>query len=152
MRYLLDTGVLLRLVHRQAALHQQVRQAVRLLKGQGHIVVTTFQNISEFWNVCTRPVESRGGLGLSLDEAGRRLRTIERIVTVLPDSVDAYTRWKELVFAHGVKGVQVHDAKLVAIMSVYGITHLLSLNVADFVRYPQITALTPEQVLASHAG
>lgn len=149
MQYLLDTGVLLRVVNREAVLHDQVRDAIRLLKANGHIVVTTFQNISEFWNVCTRPIEARGGLGLTLDETARRLRTVERIATVLPDSVATYARWKELVLLHGVMGTRVHDAKLVAAMTVHGLTHLLTLNPGDFARYPGITVVTPEQVTAS---
>lgn len=148
MQYLLDTGILVRLVHREAAAHAQIRHAVRLLKLQGHATAMTPQNVSEFWNVCTRPTEACGGLGLTLDETRRRLRTIERVVTLLPDSVDTYARWKDLVFAQGVRGVQVHDAKLVAMMGIYGITHILTLNPADFARYPGIIALTPEQVLA----
>jgi hypothetical protein len=39
--------------------------------------------------------------------------------------------------------VAVHDAKLVASMNVYGITHLLKFNVADFKRYRGITAFLP---------
>ena len=149
MRYLLDTGILLRLVNRQAAAHAEIRAAVRALKAGGNEVVTTFQNMSEFWNVCTRPIEARGGLGLSLEETRRRLRTIERIANVLHDSSEAYARWKELVVAHAVRGVQVHDAKLVALMGLSGITHILTLNPGDFARYPDVTAVTPAQVIAA---
>jgi predicted nucleic acid-binding protein len=149
MRYLLDTGILLRLVNRQAAMHDEVRRSVRALKARGDSVVTAFQNLSEFWNVCTRPPEARGGLGLTGDESARRLRTIERIAPLLPDSDLAYQRWKDLVLAHGVRGVQVHDAKLAALMGVHGVTHILTLNPRDFARYPGIVADTPEQVNAA---
>ena len=73
MRHLLDTGILLRLVNREAVLHGRIREAVRSLKAHGHESVTTPQNLGEFWNVCTRPQEARGGLGLTGDEARRRL-------------------------------------------------------------------------------
>ena len=149
MQYVLDTGILLRLVNREATNHDQIRQAVRLLKAQGHVALTTFQNISEFWNVCTRPPEARGGLGLTLDETRRRLRTIERIATILPDSSDTFARWRDLVINHDVKGVQVHDAKLAALMSVHAVSHLLTLNPGDFARYSIVTAVTPEQLIAT---
>jgi hypothetical protein len=55
MPCLLDTGILLRVVNRQDALHEVTRLAVRMLKIRGDETVTTLQNISEFWNVCTRP-------------------------------------------------------------------------------------------------
>jgi hypothetical protein len=44
-------------------------------------------------------------------------------------------------------GVQVHDARLVALMMAHGLSHLLTLNPADFQRYPGITALSPSAVL-----
>ena len=62
MQYLLDTGVLLRLVIRADPLHAQVRQAVGFLKNQGHQTVTLVQNVAEFWNVCTRPQAARSRL------------------------------------------------------------------------------------------
>lgn len=152
MRYLLDTGILLRLVNRQADQHEQIRQAVRTLKIQGHDIVCCFQNRAEFWNVCTRPTTARGGLGLTLDEARRRLRVVERITSLLPDTPEAYDRWKKLIITHGVHGVQVHDAKLVALMECHGVTRLLTLNTRDFTRYPGVTAVSPEDVLTANAA
>src|SRR5436309_3005224 len=135
MRYLLDSGVLLRLLNREAALHGVVRQAVRKLNDQNHECVTSLQNLCEFWNVCTRPETARGGLGLKFDEAHRRLRTIERIATVLPDLPTMLERWKELIVQHKVQGVQVHDTRLVALMDVYQVSNLLTLNPSDFQRF-----------------
>ena len=37
--------------------------------------------------------------------------------------------------AHGVIGKQVHDARLVAVCHVYGITHLLTFNVPHFSKF-----------------
>ena len=51
MKYLLDTGILLRVVNRDDPLHADVRRALRRLKDGGHVLVTTPQNMSEFWNV-----------------------------------------------------------------------------------------------------
>ena len=42
--------------------------------------------------------------------------------------------WKALVGQLGVIGKQVHDARLVAVCHVHGVTHLLTFNVAHFVR------------------
>lgn len=99
------------------------------------------QNVAEFWNVCTRPASARGGLGLSLAETNQRLRLLERIVAVLPDSPAAYQIWRNFVVSLGVVGVQVHDTRLAALMQVHGVTHILTLNTADFARFPAITAL-----------
>jgi len=149
MRYLLDTGILLRLLNRDAELHTPIRQAVRKLKTEHHECVCTLQNLCEFWNVCTRPETARGGLGLTFDEAHRRLRTIERIATVLPELPPVVERWKDLIALHQVQGVQVHDTRLVALMDVHAVTHLLTLNPSDFHRFAHIVAVTPEQVLSA---
>ena len=151
MRYLLDTGVLLRLVNRNDSLHPQVRAAVRELKRQRHSFVAGLQNMAEFWNVSTRPASARGGLGLTPDETLHRLRIIERAVTVLVDAADTYDRWRDVVVAQGVRGVQVHDARLAALMGSHSVTHLLTLNKVDFARYTEIVAVAPPDVVPSPA-
>ena len=55
----------------------------------------------------------------------------------------------QLVVAHHVMGIQVHDARLVALMKVHGITHVLTLNPIDFARYAEITAITPHEIVHS---
>lgn len=147
MQYLLDTGILLRLVNREAEMHQVIRQAVRRIKTDGHVTVTLVQNISEFWNVCTRPTESRGGFGLTIDETSHRLNVIERISTVLPYPPDLYAHWKQLVITRQVQGVQVHDAKIAAAAMLYGVDRLLTLNPKDFTRYPELNVVTPQQLV-----
>ena len=44
---------------------------------------------------------------------------------------------------HSVKGVQSHDARIVAAMNIYSITHLLTFNVDDFKRYKEIEVIRP---------
>jgi predicted nucleic acid-binding protein len=149
MLILADTGVLLRLLEPADPQHTGVRDALRILRQRGHRRVTAPQNASEFWNVCTRPVTARGGFGLSVPEADRRLRIVERLFQVLPDSPAVYAAWRRIIVAHAVMGVQVHDARLVAFLEVHGLTHLFTLNPADFARYPAVTAITPSSVITS---
>ncbi|HUO09926.1 MAG TPA: type II toxin-antitoxin system VapC family toxin [Phycisphaerae bacterium] len=145
MRYLLDTGILLRLPDRSDPFHSVVREAVRGLSP--HELVTATQNIAEFWNVCTRPSTARGGLGLAGHEAQRRLRLLERLVVVLREPPSAYERWKTLVMRCKVQRRQVHDARLVALMKAYRIKRVLTLNAPDFARYPGVEAITPQNVV-----
>jgi predicted nucleic acid-binding protein len=142
MRVLIDTGVLLRLLDRADPLHLPIRQALRDLRSRGDVPVTSAQNIAEFWNVCTRPASARGGYGLSVGEAERRLRVLERLFPVLTENSGCYPLWRNLVVAHGVQGVQVHDARLVALMQAHGISRILTLNVADFSRYAGVVSAT----------
>jgi predicted nucleic acid-binding protein len=143
MLVLVDSGILLRLLERTDPQHAAIRGAVRALRARGDTLVTAAQNAAEFWNVCTRPATARGGYGLSIADADRRLRVIERLFHVLPDSPAVYQAWRNLLVAHAVKGVQVHDARLVALMQVNGMTHILTLNGGDFARYPGIVPIAP---------
>lgn len=151
MVVLIDTGILLRLLDRNDPQHATIRQALRLLRGRGDTFVLSPQNAAEFWNVCTRPATARGGFGLTVQQTEHRLRLAERLFPVLPDSPAAYALWKQLVVRHGVMGVQVHDARLVAWMQAHGITQILTLNAADFGRYQGITALTPQDLVGHPA-
>ncbi len=113
----------------------------------GHSFACGIQNLAEFWNVTTRPSTARGGFGITHAVAEQRLATLERLVTILTESVASYTEWRRLILQHAVSGVQVHDARLVAVMRVHSVTTLLTLNPRDFTRYPGLTILTPEQVV-----
>lgn len=134
MIYLADTNVLLRFADRAHPLHLTIRAAVCTLRAGGHKLRATPQNFVEFWNVATRPTE-RNGFGLVPARADRLLRLVERLFPLLPDSPVVYTEWRRLVVSFGVSGVQVHDARIVAAMTVHGVTHILTFNTADFVRY-----------------
>jgi predicted nucleic acid-binding protein len=55
--------------------------------------------------------------------------------------------WRTLMEHHEVRGRQVYDARLVAVMLAHGLTHLLTLNPAHFRRFSEITVVEPYQVL-----
>jgi len=117
------------------------------LRANGHQLQTTSQNFTEFWNASTRPI-NRNGFGLTPLETDRLLRIAERLFPLLPDSPTVYPEWRRLVVTYGVSGVQVHDARLVAAMISYGVTHILTFNTADFARYATegIVAVDPVTV------
>lgn len=129
--YLIDTNILLRLSKRTDPLHELIKGAVERLVHMGSELCCTPQNVSEFWNVCTRP-SNRNGFGLSVVETDARVRTIEQTMTLLPDNEQIYPEWRRLVVRNGVSGVQVHDARLAAAMHVHGVQNILTLNPAGF--------------------
>jgi predicted nucleic acid-binding protein len=147
VRYLVDTNILLRFVNRRDPLHTTMRAAIRTLRQHGHHVCVAPQNCIEFWNVATRPVD-RNGFGLTPSDADRSLRLIERLFDIVPEQPTVYAEWRRLVVQLSVAGVQVHDARLVAIMRVHHITHILTANTDDFSRYTTIgiTAVAPTNV------
>lgn len=142
--HLPDTNILLRLAKRDDPQHTLVTTAIDRLIEQGVEICYTPQNVVEFWNVFTRPRE-RNGFGLSTAEANAQAALLESRFTLLPDNTRIHPAWRELVVSHSVSGVQVHDARLVAAMRVHGISHLLTLNRIDFLRYRDITVVDPAQ-------
>lgn len=146
MLILVDTGILLRLFEPADPLHRLVVQAVHTLRNHATTsveLVIAPQNAAEFWNVCTRPTSARGGLGLTIPDTDKRLRVIESQFSVLSEPPKAYAQWRQLVLTHGVMGRQVHDARLVATMQSHAIRHILTLNGADFRRFPFVVVFDP---------
>jgi hypothetical protein len=64
MSCLADTNVLLRYVQQNHNMHGVAVAALDFLVRSGETVVIVPQNITEFWNVCTRPTD-QNGLGLT---------------------------------------------------------------------------------------
>jgi predicted nucleic acid-binding protein len=142
---LIDTNILLRITRRSDPQHKTVDTALARLAEQATTLCYTHQNIAEFWNAMTRPI-ARNGLGLSPGEAQLEVLAIEAGMSLLPDSEAVYREWRRIVVAYAVSGVQVYDARLVATMYVHGVSHILTLNVADFGRFDGIDALHPDAV------
>ena len=152
MGMLIDTSVLLRAFDANFSQYRTIRQALRKSLDERERLVVTVQNIAEFWNVATRPLEYNGQ-GLSAERTKRRVAVIERLCEVLSEDEKSYLEWKRLVDELGVSGVKVHDTRLVAVMRCCGITKLLTLNESDFRRYigEGITVMTPETYVG-HGG
>ena len=104
------------------------------------------QNLIEFWSVYTRPIE-RNGLGRTLTEAQAEINRLKTLFPLLLDTSAIYEEWERLVVVHAVRGVNVHDARLVAAMLVHGLTHILTFNISDFARYSEITAVHPTAIV-----
>ncbi len=148
MPFLADTNILLRLAEPSDPDYTIVRTAVETLLARGERLCYAAQNLVEFWNVCTRPID-RNGFGLSVAEADARARLIEARFRFLPDSERVHVEWRRLVVQYSVAGVQVHDARLVASTLVHGVANLLALNGRDFARYAGIAAVHPGSVRAA---
>ncbi len=143
--YLIDSNVLLRLIKYDDINYPLVRGAIDKLLDQGVELAYTMQNMAEFWNVSTRPQE-RNGFGLTIEQTEANAQDIEQNFIFLPDTLAVYREWRRIVVQHRVSGVRVHDARLAAVMYAYGLTHLLTLNQPDFVRYSKLRVVHPSQV------
>ena len=146
MSYLLDTNILLRSVDSRHSMYPIATQAITCLREQDEQMYITPQNIIEFWNVATRPKE-KNGLGYSLIATQSEVTRLKSLFPLLLDTSKVFTQWERLVNRYQVKGVNVHDARLVAVMLVYGLESILTFNVDDFQRYSlEIRAVNPNNI------
>ena len=140
--YLIDSNILIRWVQPEGLEFRLVRRAIQTLEEMDDVPCYTSQNLGEFWNVLTRPAQ-RNGYGLSPENAMLRATKVEAKFRLLSDSLATHNEWRNLLVSHRVSGVQVHDARLVAAMHVYGVKRILTFNTRDFARYDDIEAVTP---------
>jgi predicted nucleic acid-binding protein len=145
MRILVDTNILLRATQRSHQAGRVAINAIKILHRQQRVLCLAPQNIIEFWNVCTRPVDVNG-LGLSVAGTDRYVRKLRQMFTVIHDSPQTFEQWHELVIQYGVIGAKVHDARLVAVMKIHGIKSILTFNEKDFARFEGITAINPAMI------
>lgn len=143
--YLVDSNVLLRWVKPDHGDYPVIVSATEAILRREGILCYTSQNVAEFWNACTRPLD-RNGYGLSPQDTDRKAKFFEERLRFMPDSGAVHEEWRKLLIVHNVSGVQVHDARLVAAMHVHGVKRILTFNDRDFARYTDIDALHPRAV------
>jgi predicted nucleic acid-binding protein len=149
MAYMVDTSVLARLANASDPFHAIAAQAILELHRRGEVLNVTPQVLIEFRNMATRP-KAVNGLGLSAVEAKAKATVYEATFPVLEETPDIYPAWKAVVDALGIVGKQVHDARLVAICHVNGVTHVLTFNISHFTRMagfgPGVSVVDPASV------
>jgi len=146
LKILLDSNVLLRWADSGAPEHAQCTEAVTRLAETSNVVYICAQVIIESYVVASRPVEVNG-LGFTLAEARQFLDDMEQSFPCLPEPSDIAKRWRNLAMRYPIIGRQAHDARIATLMLAQGVTRILTLNGADFVRYQGITAIAPSDVL-----
>lgn len=145
---LLDSNILIRLVVKSDPDYTVVRAAISKLLKQGEKLAYINQTVAEAWVVLTRPVTSRGGFGLSYQEAKTCRTRLERAFVHLEDNPQVYQLWRQLIDQYKIIGVNAHEARLVATMQVHGVKRILTFNESDFKRYQHLEVLTPQGVLS----
>ncbi len=146
MSYLFDTNCFLRLVDKSSPQRVFVLNAIRKLRSNNQKLYCTPQILAEFWNVCTRPTSARGGFGLTVEKTERKVKIIQKYFSLIPDNLATFDEWQKLVTAYQVKGLQVHDTKIVASMNVHKIQNLVTFNERDFKRFKSMIVINPKNV------
>ncbi|MDZ7963282.1 MAG: PIN domain-containing protein [Aulosira sp. DedQUE10] len=146
MPYLIDTNILLRSADLSHPMNIDAVNAINTLLSRSESLHIVPQNLIEFWNVYTRPLD-RNGLGRTTIEAEAEIKRLKTIFHLSLDTAAVYLEWEKLVITYSVMGVNVHDARLVAAMLVHGLTDILTFNTKDFARYSEITAVHPTAIV-----
>ena len=134
MAHLTDSNLLLRSMQPGTPMFAQANHAVTPLLAQGEEMHLVPQCLIEFWGVATRPVPV-GGLDLPPAIVQQEVARLKQLFSLLPDTSGIFPVWEQIVASFGVRGKQVHDARIVAAMQVHGISHILTFNTKDFLRY-----------------
>ena len=139
-----DSNVLVYLTNQDSQFHHVAARFVAFLEESGALLLYTSQNLAEFWNVCTRPVPS--GLGLSIEDTVLRIEKIERRFLFLPETESTDRLFKDLLLRYRVRGIQVHDARLAAVMLSSGVKEIATFDKDDFRRFTELTVIHPQDI------
>jgi predicted nucleic acid-binding protein len=142
MKILLDTNILLRISEPRHPHHAAATKALRNLATSGHTFAISSQTVYEFLAVATRATADRG-LGMSQNIADGELSKLILSLPMLYDSAAVVTELRRLMLAHSVAGKSIHDAHIVATMTVHGIADILTFNGRDFARFAGVQVRDP---------
>jgi predicted nucleic acid-binding protein len=138
----LDTNILLRLVHAASPEHAVCQEAVRRIVELGGELAITSQIAVEFWVVATRPRDVNG-FGWPPNMARTKLDEILAEVTILTEPAEATRDWLDLVTTCSVSGKRAHDVRIASSLRAGRVRHLLTLNPSDFTDIPDIILIHP---------
>lgn len=139
-RVMLDTNVFLAATDEGRAEHRAALTVINDWAAGDTALCTSGQVLREYLSVATRPVE-KNGLGLKLPDALGNVRAIRERTTFLAEDAKVADRLIGLLADVECGGKQVHDANLVAMMLVYGIGTVVTMNLDDFARFERYVNL-----------
>ncbi len=148
MDYLVDINLWLRSLAPADPLRSIARLAIKTLLRDGAELCVVPQNLIELWSVSTRPAKENG-FGRTVAVTNRYCYSIERFVTVLPETPELFAVWRKLVVTYQVAGKKVFDTRLAAAMILHHVPRILTFNVKDFSRYQEIATTSPESIITS---
>jgi Predicted nucleic acid-binding protein, contains PIN domain len=110
---LIDTNIFLRAKEPWSERYSDCSNALQAMRERREVCYTCAQIWIEYWAALTRP-RANNGLGFSLEEAVADLNDIRISFPALTGPHDIAEQWRSLVERYGVRGRQVHDARIVA--------------------------------------
>ena len=142
----IDTNILIQLHVDVAPRHIEAFAAVERLIAEQRALWISRQILREYASVLTRPQPYAPPL--SAREVSVQIRLLETRYLVADEDAATTAALCGLLDTILIGGKQIHDANIVATMLTNNITHLLTLNTADFIRFSGIiTLITLDELL-----
>ncbi len=132
-----DTNVLLTATDESRLLHSEALNLLSGITNRNKRLAANGQVIREYLVVATRPIENNG-LGLSVSDAEANVTEFLRHLNLYDETQEVSRRLRQLATTHNLSGKRLHDANIVATMTVHGIHTLLTQNGADFAPFNEI--------------
>lgn len=132
----LDTSVIVAASVAAHPSHQTARSFVTARAASQTPFCISPQICREFLAVLTRQPVS--GVTFTVEAAVRALEEWRKGCTLLAETDATVASCVELVGRHQVRGKQVHDCNVVAVMLAHGVPQLATRNAADFTRFTEI--------------
>ena len=142
-----DTNVLLTATDDSRQFHLEAMQLLGGSVNQDLRLAASGQVVREYLVVATRPIEVNG-LGLSVQNAEANLNEFLRYINLYDETEEVSRRLRQLAITHDLGGKRLHDANIVATMSVHGIPALLTQNGNDFAPFNDIATMAIPDVIA----
>lgn len=136
-----DTNTLIYATNSAVPWHRAATEALARGRGSSVDLVISRQIVREYLSAATRA--SSTGTGLSLSAIMRNVHNFRADFRVVAETEAVLDVLLDLMQTVPIAGKQVHDANIVATMQVYGISHLLTHNVADFARFSRFITVVP---------
>ena len=141
VRAFLDTNVLLRARIKSQDLHQEATKMLDTQLNNGAELWISRQVIREFLVHITRPQSV--SQPMTVLEAEAEINLLQSVFVVADETAAVTARLLQLIKQYPTGGKQIHDANIVATMSVNGIDTLLTQNIADMKRFEKEIILIP---------
>lgn len=140
---LLDTNILVYAIDASSPHHVASRAVLDRAQSPDAALCVSPQSLTEFFSLVTNP--RRVSSPISTEDA---LAAVEALLAlpgleVLPVPLDVVTRWIELCRLHPVKGAEIYDLQIVAVMLGNNVKRICTLNGSDFAPFSEIAVETP---------
>lgn len=132
-----DTNVLLTATDESRPQHRDARRLLGESGLRGLHLAASGQILREYLVVATRPLNVNG-LGLHVRDATANISEFLRYIHLYDETVDVAHRLRQLALTYALHGKRLHDANIVATMSVHGIRALVTQNPGDFAPFDEI--------------